>query len=75
MFRRRTLVRIGWAQILGLCDARENLIQLSQLMETLIIATRDWLWQACCRVWGTPCGAGTPQALLIFDMGNWAAGS
>lgn len=75
LFRRRTLVRIGWAQILGLCDTCETLTQLSQLAETLIIAARDWLWQACCREWGTPCGAdGTPQPLLILDMGKLGGG-
>ncbi|OIV46888.1 bifunctional glutamine synthetase adenylyltransferase/deadenyltransferase [Sodalis sp. TME1] len=75
LFRRRTLVRIGWAQILGLCDIGETLTQLSQLAETLIIAARDWLWQACCREWGTPCGAdGTPQPLLILGMGKLGGG-
>ncbi|MGL9773708.1 MAG: hypothetical protein ACR5LG_06710 [Sodalis sp. (in: enterobacteria)] len=75
LFRRRMLVRIGWAQILGLCDTRETLAQLSQLVETLIIAARDWLWQACCREWDTPCGAdGTPQPLLILGMGKLGGG-
>ncbi|WP_074011765.1 bifunctional [glutamate--ammonia ligase]-adenylyl-L-tyrosine phosphorylase/[glutamate--ammonia-ligase] adenylyltransferase [Candidatus Sodalis sp. SoCistrobi] len=75
LFRRHTLVRIGWAQILGLCDTRETLTQLSHLAETLIIAARDWLWQACCREWGTPCGAdGTPQPLLILGMGKLGGG-
>lgn len=71
LFRRRTLARIGWAQSLGLCDTGETLTQLSQLAETLIIAARDWLWQACCREWGTPCSAdGPPQPLLILGMGK-----
>jgi glutamate-ammonia-ligase adenylyltransferase len=29
--------------------------QLSELAETLIVAARDWLYDACCREWGTPC--------------------
>lgn len=45
------------------------------MAETLIIAARDWLWQACCREWGTPCGAdATPQPLLILGMGKLGGG-
>jgi glutamate-ammonia-ligase adenylyltransferase len=48
---------------------------LSHLEETLIVATRDWLYDACCREWGTPCNAeGKPQPLLILGMGKLGGG-
>jgi len=48
-----------------------TLKQLSALAETLIVSARDWLYDACCREWGTPCSAdGTPQPLLILGMGK-----
>lgn len=49
--------------------------QLSHLAETLIIAARDWLYDACCREWGTPCNPdGVPQPLLILGMGKLGGG-
>ncbi len=75
LFRRRVLVRIGWAQALDLCATTEILTQLSQLAETLIIAARDWLYRACCLEWGTPGDAqGTGQPLLVLGMGKLGGG-
>lgn len=49
--------------------------QLSYLAETLIVAARDWLYDACCREWGTPCNAqGEAQPLLILGMGKLGGG-
>ncbi|MFV2738924.1 bifunctional glutamine synthetase adenylyltransferase/deadenyltransferase, partial [Escherichia coli] len=45
------------------------------LAETLIVAARDWLYDACCREWGTPCNAqGEAQPLLILGMGKLGGG-
>ena len=75
LFRRRIMVRIAWAQTLNLVDTPCTLKQLSVLAETLIVATRDWLWAACCREWGTPCNAqGEPQPLMILGMGKLGGG-
>ncbi len=75
LFRRRALVRIGWAQALGLCATTETLTQLSQLAESLIIAARDWLYQACCLEWGTPANTGgDAQPLLVLGMGKLGGG-
>ncbi|WP_425428579.1 bifunctional [glutamate--ammonia ligase]-adenylyl-L-tyrosine phosphorylase/[glutamate--ammonia-ligase] adenylyltransferase [Brenneria roseae] len=74
-FRRRILVRIAWSQILHTSTTEQTLRQLSELAETLIIAARNWLYQACCREWGTPCNAlGVPQPLLILGMGKLGGG-
>ena len=74
-FRRRVMVRIAWAQALMLVSEESTLQQLSHLAETLIVAARDWLYDACCREWGTPCSEnGTPQPLLILGMGKLGGG-
>jgi len=74
-FRRRVMVRIAWAQALMLVSEESTLQQLSHLAETLIVAARDWLYDACCREWGTPCSEeDTPQPLLILGMGKLGGG-
>lgn len=74
-FRRRVMVRIAWAQALMLVSEESTLQQLSHLAETLIVAARDWLYNACCREWGTPCSEeGTPQPLMILGMGKLGGG-
>ncbi|MCP1630046.1 glutamate-ammonia-ligase adenylyltransferase [Citrobacter amalonaticus] len=75
LFRRRVMVRIAWAQALSLVDDTDILQQLSHLAETLIVSARDWLYDACCREWGTPCSQeGIPQPLLILGMGKLGGG-
>lgn len=75
LFRRRIMVRIAWAQTLALVTEESILQQLSYLAETLIVAARDWLYDACCREWGTPCNAqGEAQPLLILGMGKLGGG-
>lgn len=75
LFRRRVMVRIAWAQALSLVDDTDILHQLSHLAETLIVSARDWLYDACCREWGTPCSQeGIPQPLLILGMGKLGGG-
>lgn len=74
-FRRRIMVRIAWSQALEQVTTPDTLQQLSVLAETLIIAARDWLYDACCREWGTPVNAeGIPQPLLILGMGKLGGG-
>jgi [glutamine synthetase] adenylyltransferase / [glutamine synthetase]-adenylyl-L-tyrosine phosphorylase len=75
LFRRRVMVRIAWSQALSLISTESSLQQLSHLAETLIVAARDWIYEACCREWGTPCNAeGKPQPLLILGMGKLGGG-
>lgn len=74
-FRRRVMVRIAWAQSLELVSEESTLQQLSCLAETLIVAARDWLYDACCKEWGTPCSEeGAPQPLMILGMGKLGGG-
>ena len=75
LFRRRTMVRIAWSQALQTSSTTDTLQQLSWLAESLIIAARDWLYQACCREFGTPSNSqGEPQPLLILGMGKLGGG-
>lgn len=79
-FRHAELVRIAWLQIHGQPDlmppeeavlTEQTLRQLSALAESLIVGARDWLYQSCCREWGTPVNAdGKAQPLLILGMGK-----
>ena len=74
-FRRRIMVRIAWSQALEQVTTLDTLQQLSVLAETIIIAARDWLYDACCREWGTPVNAqGVAQPLLILGMGKLGGG-
>ncbi|MGP3592680.1 bifunctional [glutamate--ammonia ligase]-adenylyl-L-tyrosine phosphorylase/[glutamate--ammonia-ligase] adenylyltransferase [Vagococcus sp. WN89Y] len=75
LFRRRIMVRIAWAQALSQVSDEAILQQLSVLAETLIVAARDWLYEACCREWGTPCNHdGVPQPMLVLGMGKLGGG-
>lgn len=75
LFRRRIMVRIAWSQALSQVSEEDTLQQLSHLAETLIVSARNWLYDACCREWGTPCSAdGIPQPLLILGMGKLGGG-
>jgi len=75
LFRRHMLVRIAWMQVLNLSGTEQTLTQLSTLAESLIAAARDWVWQDCCRDFGTPCNAaGEAQPMLILGMGKLGGG-
>ncbi|QDY43063.1 bifunctional [glutamate--ammonia ligase]-adenylyl-L-tyrosine phosphorylase/[glutamate--ammonia-ligase] adenylyltransferase [Candidatus Pantoea soli] len=75
LFRRHMLVRIAWMQTLAQASTEQSLTQLSTLAEVLIAAARDWVWQACCRDFGTPCNAaGEAQPMLILGMGKLGGG-
>ena len=71
LFRRRIMVRIAPAQTLALVTEESILQQLSHLAETLIVAARDWLYDALLpREWGTPCNAqGEAQTAADFRYG------
>ncbi|MFJ5339233.1 bifunctional [glutamate--ammonia ligase]-adenylyl-L-tyrosine phosphorylase/[glutamate--ammonia-ligase] adenylyltransferase [Pectobacterium sp. CHL-2024] len=74
-FRRHMLTRIAWSQALQTSTTEHTLRQLSELAEVVIVAARSWLYQACCREWGTPCNAqGVAQPLLILGMGKLGGG-
>lgn len=75
LFRKEKMLRISWSQASQTSSCQQTLQQLSVLAETLIVAARDWLYDACCREWGTPVNAaGEAQKLLILGMGKLGGG-
>ena len=75
LFRRHMLVRIAWMQCLAQASTEQSLQQLSVLAELLISTARDWVYQECCRDFGTPCNAaGEAQPMLILGMGKLGGG-
>lgn len=75
LFRRRILTRIAWSQAAQTSEAKDTLHQLSELAELLIVSARDWLYDACCREFGTPVNAaGETQRMLILGMGKLGGG-
>lgn len=75
LFRKRILMRIAWSQAMQTSQCEETLHQLSELAETLIVSAREWLYDLCCREFGTPMNAeGVPQKLLILGMGKLGGG-
>ncbi|WP_114192280.1 bifunctional [glutamate--ammonia ligase]-adenylyl-L-tyrosine phosphorylase/[glutamate--ammonia-ligase] adenylyltransferase [Edaphovirga cremea] len=75
LFRRQILTRISWSQTLQTSTPEQTLKQLSELAETLIVSARQWLYDACCREWGTPTNVhGEAQPLLILGMGKLGGG-
>lgn len=75
LFRRRILTRIAWSQSAQTSEAKDTLQQLSELAELLIVSARDWLYDACCREFGTPVNAaGEAQRMLILGMGKLGGG-
>jgi len=75
LFRKEKMLRISWSQAMQTSSCEQTLQQLSVLAETLIVAARDWLYDTCCREWGTPVNAaGEPQRLLILGMGKLGGG-
>ncbi|UEA17744.1 bifunctional [glutamate--ammonia ligase]-adenylyl-L-tyrosine phosphorylase/[glutamate--ammonia-ligase] adenylyltransferase [Pasteurella canis] len=70
-FRNREMAKLSFCQSLNLGTVEEIFIRLSQLAESVIIATRDWLYERACEEMGTPVDAeGCAQRLYILGMGK-----
>ena len=74
LFRRRMMVRIARMQTTGASSTEASLQQLSALAEALIVAARDWLWQACCVEFGTPAMRRRAAAAADPGMGKLGGG-
>ena len=74
-FRRREMVYIAWRDFLGNWDLEQSLEHLSKLAEAMLFETYHWQYDACCKLWGTPCSAdGKAQPMLIIGMGKLGGG-
>lgn len=70
-FRNSEMAALSFCQSLNLMSVEQTFTALSQLAESLIIATRDWLYPKICQQLGTPTNkCGQPQPLLILGMGK-----
>lgn len=70
-FRNREMAALSFCQSLNLMTVEQTFTALSQLAESLIVATRDWLYPKICQELGTPMSkCGQPQPLLILGMGK-----
>ncbi|KGQ69870.1 glutamine-synthetase adenylyltransferase [Chelonobacter oris] len=70
-FRNREMAALSFCQSLNLMSVEQTFTTLSQLAESLIVATRDWLYPKICQELGTPMNkCGQPQPLLILGMGK-----
>ncbi|MGR3808755.1 bifunctional [glutamate--ammonia ligase]-adenylyl-L-tyrosine phosphorylase/[glutamate--ammonia-ligase] adenylyltransferase [Pasteurella testudinis] len=70
-FRNREMAALSFCQSLNLMTVEQTFTALSQLAESLIVATRDWLYPKICQELGTPVNkCGQPQPLLILGMGK-----
>ncbi len=73
-FRNAEMTRIIWRDLNGLGPLREILRELSDLAESCIDLTLDWLYPRACARHGTPRDAGgAPQRLLVLAMGKLGA--
>lgn len=70
-FRNREMAALSFCQSLNLMSVEQTYTALSLLAESLIVATRDWLYPKLCQELGTPTNkCGQPQPLLILGMGK-----
>ena len=69
------MVTIAWRDFLNLGNVTQSLADLSTLAESLILVTRDWLFELLCKRYGTPVSAnGDAQKLMILGMGKLGGG-
>lgn len=70
-FRQEEMTIIAWRDFHQLWSIQESLHHLSELAEAIIFEAYHWLYQMCCREWGTPMSVdGHPQSMLIIGMGK-----
>ncbi|MGO1296714.1 MAG: bifunctional [glutamate--ammonia ligase]-adenylyl-L-tyrosine phosphorylase/[glutamate--ammonia-ligase] adenylyltransferase [Vibrio sp.] len=74
-FRQEEMTLIAWRDFHQLWGIQDSLHHLSELAEAIIFEAYHWLYQMCCREWGTPMNSeGLPQSMLIIGMGKLGGG-
>ncbi|MGJ7095271.1 bifunctional [glutamate--ammonia ligase]-adenylyl-L-tyrosine phosphorylase/[glutamate--ammonia-ligase] adenylyltransferase [Vibrio hannami] len=74
-FRRQEMTVIAWRDFMASWSLDESLEHISELAEAMIFETYEWLYEQCCKEWGTPCDSeGNPQPMLIIGMGKLGGG-
>lgn len=73
-FRNTQMLRIAWRDLAGWSELNETLADLSELAESCIQFTLDYIYQQACNKYGTPLLAdGTAQGLVVLGMGKLGA--
>jgi glutamate-ammonia-ligase adenylyltransferase len=74
-FRRQEMVWIAWRDFTNKSTLEQSLAHLSLLAEALIMEAYQWLYNQCCKEWGTPTNSvGEAQPMLVLGMGKLGGG-
>lgn len=74
-FRRREMVRIVWRDFARLVTMEQTTAAVTDLADSVLDATLNWLYERLCRQRGVPVGreSGRPQKMVILGMGKQGA--
>ncbi len=71
LFRQKHMLRIAWRDIAGQASTTETLRNLTDLAETCVDTTLEFLYQDQCQLLGTPCDAeGEEMRMVVLGMGK-----
>jgi len=71
LFRQKHMLRIAWRDLARLANTKQTLQNLTDLAETCVDSTLEFLYQDLCEQAGTPCDAeGKAQRLIVLGMGK-----
>src|SRR5699024_3920569 len=67
-FRRREMVRIVWRDFAHLATMEQTTAAVTDLADSVLDATLNWLYERLCRQRGVPIGreSGRPQKMVIL---------
>ncbi|MGL5334865.1 MAG: bifunctional [glutamate--ammonia ligase]-adenylyl-L-tyrosine phosphorylase/[glutamate--ammonia-ligase] adenylyltransferase, partial [Enterovibrio sp.] len=70
-FRRQELLWLAWQDFTRQISLKQSLAHLSALAQSIVLGAYRYLYQNCCKLWGTPSDqAGNALPLLILAMGK-----
>lgn len=73
--RRREMVRIVWRDFTRLATMEQTTAAVTDLADSALDVTLDWLYERLCQQRGTPIGreSGQPQKMVVLGMGKQGA--
>jgi glutamate-ammonia-ligase adenylyltransferase len=73
-FRNREMVRVVWRDFTRAAALEETTADMTQLAETCLQGSLDFLYPQACEDWGTPVNdSGEPQKMVVLGMGKMGA--
>ena len=78
LYRNQEMVRIIWRDLNRIATMEETTADLSAMADACVDQALHWLYQDCCKVFGTPVGANPgeepePQHMVVLGMGKHGA--